>query len=274
MITLSTKKSLTKLFQLNQLQLKKAVTDFLKKHYEKVVETEYYVYAAGEYDVALVAHLDTVCEIDANYKQIFCDIDKGVFWCPTGLGADDRAGVYGIIQLIEKYNYKPHVIFTVDEEIGGIGAQALAAIKNPFSNLKYIIQLDRQGEKDCVFYKCGNKEFQNYVASFDFTIKKGSYSDISFICPIWGVAGVNLSIGYENEHTYGEHFFYHNFWSTLQKVRKMLDDSKNVNQFEYIENNEKECAICHKSLGDKEGMSFLMNQYQTITLCKDCAGGL
>jgi hypothetical protein len=54
----------------------------------------------------------------------------------------------------------------------------------------------------------------------------------------------------------------------------MLDDSKNVNQFEYIENNEKECAICHKSLDDKEGMSFLMNQYQTITLCKDCAGGL
>jgi hypothetical protein len=273
MITLSTKKSLTKLFQLNQLQLKKAVTDFLKKHYKKVVETEYYVYAAGEYDVALVAHLDTVCEIDANYKQIFCDTDNGAFWCPTGLGADDRAGVYGIIQLIEKYNYKPHVIFTTDEEIGGVGAQAFATIKNPFPNLKYIIQLDRQGEKDCVFYKCGNKEFQNYVTSFGFTIEKGSYSDISFICPAWGIAGVNLSIGYKNEHTYAEHFFYRDFWSTLQKVRKMLDDSKNVNQFEYIKSTEKECAICHKSLNDKEGLNFLINQYQTVTLCSECVEG-
>ena len=53
MITLSTKKSLTKIFQLNQLQLKKAVTDFLKKHYKNVDETEDYVYAVGDVCIGL-----------------------------------------------------------------------------------------------------------------------------------------------------------------------------------------------------------------------------
>lgn len=45
-------------------------------------------------------------------------------WSPQLLGSDDRAGVYAIIQIIEA-GYKPHVIFTTDEEIGAVGAQKL-----------------------------------------------------------------------------------------------------------------------------------------------------
>lgn len=105
--------------------------------------------------------------------------------------------------------------------------------KNPVE-LKYIIQLDRRGDNDCVFYDCWNEEFMNYIMQFGYEMALGSFSDISTICPAWDIAGVNLSIGYRDEHTYGERLYLNPLMRTIEKVEKMLEDIDNVPMFKYI----------------------------------------
>lgn len=206
---------------------------YLQTKYDTVIATKDYLVAVGDIPIALVAHLDTVFK--APPDNIYYDKDKNVMWSPEGLGADDRAGVYSIIQILKK-GLKPTVIFTTDEETGAIGAEALIKkIPKPPTSLKYIIELDRRGSDDCVFYDCDNPQFEDYVEEFGFVMNFGTFSDISVICPAWKVAGVNLSIGYYNEHSYSEILHIGQMLNTIKKVEKMLYVADEAPAFEYKE---------------------------------------
>ena len=195
-------KVLEYLLKQDQKGAKQLVEFFLEEKYEQVVKHEKYTYAIGTIPIALVAHLDTVYNSPA--LKIYHDAQHDVIWSPQGLGADDRAGVFAIIQII-KAGYRPHIIFTTDEEIGGKGASILASQKCPFPQLKYLIELDRQGSHDCVFYDVDNPEFVKYIEAFGFKEAWGTFSDISYLAPAWKTCAVNLSVGYKYEHSYAEH---------------------------------------------------------------------
>lgn len=227
----SEQKTFEQLLVLSQRSLKKVLSTFLKRHYPKVIETKDYIYAEGTIPIALVAHMDTVFKNPP--EEIFFDPKHNVMWSPQGLGADDRAGVFGIVQIIRS-GLLPHVIFTTDEERGALGAMQLAKLDCPFNNIKYLIQLDRRGSDDCVFYECDNKEFVDYIEDFGFSLNYGSFSDISELCPAWGVAGVNLSIGYRDEHSECEVLFVGQMLATIAKVKKMLNAAETAKKFEYI----------------------------------------
>lgn len=219
-----------------QETIKKSMEDYLRKIYgeKNVIIEKEYVIAIGDIPVGLVAHLDTVHKTPAY--QVFYDRDENVLWSPQGLGADDRAGVYSIMEIVMR-DYKPTIILTTDEEKGGLGAAALASDfpKPPFK-LNFLIELDRQGGNDSVFYDCANPEFERYINRFGFETEWGSFSDISFICPTWGVAGVNLSIGYYLEHSLGEYLRVGEMNSTINRVCAILDSVTEYDEFEYIEN--------------------------------------
>ena len=53
-----------------------------------------YIYAVGNTPICLTAHLDTVFGFDPH-KDI--QIDGDILSCKTGMGADDRVGVYMIL---------------------------------------------------------------------------------------------------------------------------------------------------------------------------------
>jgi len=77
--------------------------------------------------VCLVAHIDTVWDSwckEQPKKEIFFDSKKRVLWSPTGLGADNRAGVQSVLDAFYKIPepYKPIVLLTDKEESGGDGA--------------------------------------------------------------------------------------------------------------------------------------------------------
>ena len=202
-----------------QESLRSVLYKYLKQHYKKVIYDDAFLIAHGDIPIALVAHMDTVFKSPAD--ELFYDRKKNVMWSPTGMGADDRAGIFAIIQIIRS-GLRPHVIFTTDEEIGCIGAGILAEKKCPFEDLRYIIQLDRRNGNDCVFYDCDNPEFEKYVESFGFVTAYGSFTDISELCPEWEIAGVNLSIGYRDEHSVSEVLFVGQMLSTIEKVKRML----------------------------------------------------
>lgn len=214
----------------NQKTLQDILYKFLKKHYkEKAIYDPDFLLAEGDIPIVLIAHMDTVFKTPA--QEVFYDRKKNVMWSPTGAGFDDRAGIYAIIKIIEA-GYKPHIVFTTDEEIGCVGASELAYLPCPFKDIKYLIQLDRRGANDCVFYDCDNKEFEKYVENFGFVTNFGSFTDICELSPAWGVAGVNLSIGYQNEHTTSEVLFVGQMLDTIEKVKKMLSE-KNIPFFKF-----------------------------------------
>lgn len=194
--------------------------------------TDSYIIAEGDLSICLVAHLDTVFNIPP--KDIYYDEQQQVMWSPQGLGADDRAGVYAILKIIED-GFKPTIIFTTDEELGGLGAEDLILDfpKCPFKGIKIILELDRSGEKDCVFYYCKNTRFEKYIQSYGFEYAEGTFSDISFIAPTWGIAAVNLSVGYLNEHSPLE--ILHTDWlnQTIERIKMILKKINEMPAFKY-----------------------------------------
>ena len=180
----------------SQKELKRALKKELQELRYSPISSKGFLYAKGTVPVLLVAHLDTV---HREGVKIICYSKGGkILMSPQGIGGDDRAGVYMILQLLK--SHRCHVLFCEDEECGGVGAHNFAE-----SNIKpavnYIIEFDRRGSNDAVFYDCANEEFTQFVCGFGFEESIGSFSDISIVAPALGVAAVNLSSGYYNEHT-------------------------------------------------------------------------
>lgn len=225
-----TKMNYSKMFD----TLEQVLTEYYSK--DKLIKNKNYLLAEGEIPIALVAHIDTV--FSYSPIEIFHDQELNILWSPQGLGADDRAGVAAILSLVAM-GLKPHIIFTDKEETGGVGAQHLIRDyqRPPFPNLKYLIQLDRRGTNDCVFYNCANQRFEDYVTTFGFSTNLGTFSDISIICPVWRIAGVNLSVGYREEHSKGEHLYISELENTIERVRHMLLDADKAPLFKYIKMN-------------------------------------
>ena len=218
----------------SQLKLQKMLYKVLKRHYQHIINTSDYIIAQGDIPVALVAHMDTVFKMPPI--DIYFDRKKGVLWSPDGLGADDRAGVFLILKILSSVapSNKPTIIFTTDEERGCVGSSKLIEdIPNAPWDLKYLIQLDRCGKNDCVFYDDVNAKFEMYVEKFGFKSSWGSFSDISTICPVWGISGVNLSIGYEDEHFEIETLHIKYTYRTFDRVLHMIDDINNAEHFKY-----------------------------------------
>ena len=210
------------------------MSEFLSNYYSNIIETSDYICAVGDIPIALCAHLDTVWEdFKGVKKHMYYDKYKECMWCPEGAGFDDKVGIFLVIKIVSS-GLKPCIILSCDEEVGGLGASEVAKIECPFEGLRYCIELDRMGTNDCVFYSCDNPDFTNYVESFGFKKNWGSFSDISRICPAWGVAGVNLSVGYVEEHTTNERLYVKGMLRTLSRVKQMLT-VKEIPSFEYIQ---------------------------------------
>ena len=221
------------ILRMTQTELFDYLVDILKeKNYNVIVgknnilNGREYIAAKGNIPIVLLAHLDTVFPDETRKNMsIYHDSEQGVIWSPNGLGADDRAGVYMILQILETTDLRPHILFTTDEESTSIGAEAVSSKrKELFGEVSYIIELDRQGYKECVFYDCDNPQFQKLIENYGFKTEQGTFTDISIICPSWGVAGVNLSVGYLWEHSYIEHFYSAMWYDTYRKVLQMLND--------------------------------------------------
>jgi hypothetical protein len=210
----------------------------LKRHLEAKLEAAGYepksedgfLYAEGTFPVLLVAHMDTV------HKECVQKIkyNGAIMSSPQGIGGDDRCGIYAILQIIKDYHCS--VLFTEDEEIGCVGSGKFA--KSDYvvnNNINYIIEIDRRGTNDCVFYSCDNPDFKEFIESTGyFKTEWGSVSDISIIAPVLQVAAVNLSSGYFNEHTITETINVEALLSTIEEAKKILA-LPCEEPFEYIE---------------------------------------
>ena len=84
-----------------------------------------YIIVRGEAPVMLLAHLDTVHK--EPVKHICKNGNGNILMSPQGIGGDDRCGVYALTAVYEQSRVKPWLLFTCDEEIGCVGAEAFCS---------------------------------------------------------------------------------------------------------------------------------------------------
>lgn len=189
-----------------------------------------YLYAKGTVPVLLVAHLDTVHRSLPN--KIKCD--NGKLSCAEGIGGDDRCGVYMIDKITDEFPCS--VLLCDDEEVGAVGASTFCKselIKD--LGVHYMIELDRNGKNDAVFYECDNQEFTDFIIkNTGYKKQPGTWTDICKLMPASGIAGVNFSCGYYLAHTNTEYVMFGQMEDTIETVKELLKVETDK-AFEFIE---------------------------------------
>ena len=276
---------------------KKNLFDFLEKELAQVYKNidtngklRNFLFCEGEEPIMVVAHLDTVFEdfsksysayqtddlwgmydfyqTATEFKEIYHDQVEEVMWSPDGLGADDRVGVFMILSLI-RAGVRPSILFTTDEESGSASGYDFALqYKYKFQNygINYLMELDRSGVNDCVFYKCDNPDFTKYIEGYGFKTDTGSFTDISVICPIIKTAGVNLSVGYWNEHSKTEMIDLFTMSKNFDIIYKMIKDSKKIKKvYKFILKKEPK-----KTKPKEEEFEILVDYQERDSKCSVC----
>ena len=221
-----------KICKLKQMDLKLYVFSKLIEFGYDVISEDGFVYAKGTEPVMLLAHMDTVHKVPVEKIQYFTDSSR--ILSPQGIGGDDRCGIYMILEIIKEH--KCSVLFTEDEEIGCVGARKF--VKTDYVNnlgANYMIEFDRKGKNDAVFYSCDNKDFTKFITNGTGLIKSyGSCSDISQIAPASKIAAVNLSCGYYQAHTVNEYVVFEEMYNIIKTAKEIIQKECTV-PFEYIE---------------------------------------
>ena len=218
--------------RMSQQALKSYVGIKLLETHADVVTGDGFVYAQGKFPVLLVAHLDTVHKNLPN--DIIYNTYTKEYSSPNGIGGDDRCGVYMILEIIKKYNCS--VLFCEDEESGAVGAKKFTQTElSKNLSFNYIIEFDRQGKNDAVFYWCANDEFEKFITKEHFKTAYGTFSDISVIAPHLGCAAVNLSCGYYKAHTTDEYVIFSQMERNIGAACNILERTEDGVKFEYVE---------------------------------------
>jgi tripeptide aminopeptidase len=192
--------------------------------------------------ILLNAHLDTVDAI-VEGRSI---VKNGDVWSSDQgiLGADDRAGVAVLLELAQRlqspgFNGTVKYIFTVEEESGLVGARSVD--ETFLWGVDAAIVVDRRGTGDIVT-SCGGYEpfcHESYGVLFEkaaegiglagWKMRAGGSSDTR----IWaahGIQSVNLSAGYNNEHTDLETLNVEACFNTMTLIQEVLSDPRSLHR--------------------------------------------
>ena len=227
-----------KICKMEQMQLKRYLESELKKYYKNVIAQDGFLYVKGKDKVCLTAHMDTVHkEPVKDYYVLNSKGKRTIVSSPQGIGGDDRCGIYMILRILERTQLRPTIIFCEDEEIGGIGSNKFCGTKfiNDLKKMHCLIELDRKGDKDLVYYSDVNEDFHKYLEEItDYKENFGSFSDISHLSPVCGISSVNISCGYYNAHTKDEYVVMEEMENSIKTTINIIEDviEKNVS-YEY-----------------------------------------
>ena len=226
------RKEFINICKMTQPTLKNYLAQQLLNTHPSVISEDGFIFAEGKFPVLLVAHLDTVHKEPP--KKI---LDwNNIISSHQGIGGDDRCGVYMILQVLKKFNCS--VLFCEDEEIGMVGAEKFIdseLAQKYISAFNYIIEFDRKGSNDAVFYDCDNPQFEDFITKDFYKTNYGSFSDISTVAPYLECAAVNLSCGYYKAHTLDEYVIFSEMQDSIDAACAILARTTANDKFVYIE---------------------------------------
>ena len=190
---------------------------------DKVVENKYIILKKdNKIKPMLCVHLDTInthskCGDKLSETDIV-NFGEGFMLKPiteySCLGADDRAGVYMVLEHYEELLDKYHIGVFCDEEIGGYGSYELTEL----TDVSCFIGLDREGSMEVATYGYNNRELIDTFVSRGFKEMRGSFTDASVLAKLHNKPCVNLSVGYYNQHSEKEYVLFEDMEKTLNHI--------------------------------------------------------
>ena len=241
----------------------------------------------GEYYPMFISHTDTVHELvevidvkeeylvrpytfgkDFGPEQTLCLKAYDKDGNPTGIGGDDKCGIFICMELLQKLD-KVKVAFFVSEETGCHGSKM---VNTEFlKDVGYCVQYDAPGDH-LISYSCfgtvlfdQDGEFfktalRSITGSFgnEMLVQSHPYTDIMMIKQKSDVSCLNMSCGYYNMHTKNEFVCLYDVERAitaglnlvkdlgLKKYEFKYEPKKIVSQFDFdIEEPEQEDEIIH-----------------------------
>lgn len=216
----------------------------------------------------VTAHMDTVHDFVNNFK-IYKDTDnEDVLFAMdgkirVGIGGDDKCGILACLYLL-KMIPQIKIVFFSREECGCKGSTKIN--KEFFADCRYLIELDRRGNKDFIQTYWGNKTISHEFSSEIGLIKKkykyknciGSVTDVM---KLWnnkvGISCVNLSCGYYKPHTNCEYISIGDLWHSIKFTEEVINNMKpkryvslppkpTVTKVSYATGYQSKYSQCHK----------------------------
>ena len=193
---------------------------------------EGYLYIPGTRSdrCVIVAHADTYFDEVYQGKVIDSNVGykEGYYYSESeecSIGADDRAGC-AMLWLLRNSG---HSLLILDgEEHGQVGTHYLRdsnpSLFDEINDHSFILQLDRRGSNDYKYYQLPvTKEFIKFIEkATGYILAQGKgRTDICALCT--KICGINLSVGYYDEHKSTEKLCYSEWLHTYQLVKNMLE---------------------------------------------------
>ena len=169
----------------------------------------------------ICAHMDQVGRENLR-DLVFCN---GKVYGNSNIGADDKNGVWILLQILKKIK-NVSFIFSVGEETGG-RIKNIPNISKLLESIKYGIIFDRRGSGDIICEKnnYGTEEFEKALVDigtqFGFKPEKGCFSDCNYLSE--HISCCNLSCGYYNAHTDAEYTIISELQNSLAFGLEFLD---------------------------------------------------
>jgi putative aminopeptidase FrvX len=198
------------------------------------------------YFPCVVSHMDTVHRthkslIESNQRLIIKESMEGALTAyhpeteyQTGIGGDDKCGVYVCLELFKKFD-KLKGAFFVEEEIGMLGSKE--SDDNFFSNVGYAIQFDAPSSnwitEVCFGVKLFDEEFKNQIKE---TLNESGYSkfsndpftDVNQLATKYDFSCLNLGCGYYRQHTDSEYVVISEVIDSVNAGEKLISKLGNV----------------------------------------------
>jgi len=202
----------------------------------------------AEFYPCVVAHTDTVHELESiNIRET---LDHGMLCLsayndsgmPTGIGGDDKCGVFVCLEVIKSLN-NIKAVFLVGEEFGCYGAR----MANPifFDNVGYAIQFDAPYHNWVSHVSYGvklfdeNGEFYNHIQPIlekymgKYTLGNHPYTDVCVLKNKYDFSCINISVGYHNMHTREEFVDVNTTLRTVEIAKDMIN-TLGTKKYEFI----------------------------------------
>jgi len=227
------------------------ITEWLEKHEIPYYVDEYFnIYATkgvnqddNFYYPCVLSHTDTVHNIDSiNVREEYLPNtqkesklalkaynDDGL---PTGIGGDDKCGIYACLELLKELPYLKAAFF-VSEETGCHGSRK--ADPEFFKNVGYAIQFDAPENWMVTEYCFGTKLFtreSEFFKKCDVVLKESfhrseymrhPYTDVQALKEKFDFQCINFSIGYYNYHTKNEYVVVEDVYNGISTGKKMIE---------------------------------------------------
>ena len=207
----------------------------------------------GEFYPMFISHTDTVHEIvdvidvkeeylvrpytfgkDFGQEQVLCLKAYDKNGNPTGIGGDDKCGIYICIELLRQLD-KVKVAFFVSEETGCHGSKLVD--KEFLKDVGYCTQYDAPGDhlisQSCMgtalFDKDGeffNTALRSITKGFgnEMMVQSHPYTDIMMIKQLSDLSCINMSCGYYNMHTSNEFVCISDVVRAIEAGKNMVKD--------------------------------------------------